>query len=308
MRRAVASLTLASLVAMSIGAGGTLAAGPPVNDDLAAAQAVDVVSFTDTPDMTGATLETDELTCDETGGSLTQSIWYSIDIPTRASVRIEIYGEPFHHVTAGVFGPFGTLPTAAGGLEPIHCIYDTGLESALTEVYSPGTYLVQLTTAPDATSIAIQIEELNVIVVPWQAGFTEPLTVPQGVGISVEWGWLACSKGMAKQVRDAVAQSYLLRMGEGEVTGLSARDAIDLWWGPEPADPPGGCLAPSPAHVMRWGWYIEPLGPGDYELDVEMVVTRMIHDGTVDGDGRLVMLPPGTVIGEGTISITVPEN
>jgi hypothetical protein len=286
----------------------TMEQDSPPNNDVAYPEQVPLPYFEASPSMAWTWLEDNEPVCDETGDLMDQSVWYRVDLETAAVLQIEVDTEVFHGATVGVYGPFDEMPTSVDGLEAIGCVYDAGPDFASTEAYRAGSYLVQLTTVSQwGVAPSIRIQELTVILAPWQAGSFGPVTVPQGVGISLEWGWLACARGLATLAPRAIAQSYSLRMHGDEVTGLAPQDAAALWWGPEATGSPDSCLNTAmQAYQMRWGWYIDPLAPGDYELDVQIVTTQVLLDGTTDEAGLPARYPPGTSFGEGTFVITVP--
>jgi hypothetical protein len=305
MRRVTTSLLLALGLILPLGTVGALAAGAPTNDDIGNAQAVSSLFFESAPDMTGATLEDGEITCDDTGGRIDQSVWYSWSLPAPATMAIEINGDPRESVTAAVFGPFEILPASVTGLEPIHCIYDTDPDHALTEGYGPGMYLVQLTTVSAWNAGAsIRIEQLPVSVAPWAAPTT--IDVQAGVPINLDWGWAACSRGLAAAAIQAITQSYVLRQDDVELLGISPAEAAANWYGPDPLDV-SSCLAPTTSGGRAtWFYELPLLEPGTYQLDVAITIAHMLIDGVDgDGDGRIDQYPAGTVLGEGTITLNI---
>ncbi len=285
--------------------GGALAAGPPDNDDIAYPAPVSLPIFGVAPDMTNATLQVGEPLCDETDGQMNESVWYRMDLDTAAVVRVEVNGEPFHHVTAGIYGPFDELPTSAEDLPQLGCIYDAGPDYAGTEQYAAGTYLVQLSAVPDAESPSLKIEELFTIVNPWSV--PSSVSVPAGIPTSIEWGWYACTVGLAKTAPAAIAQTYVLRLDGNDVNNLSPEDSALLWSPVEVAGRSEACQSRSPSGgIVGWVWYLDPpLPAGDYQLDVVIVATRNLTDGFADENGRPIRYPAGTVFLNRNISISV---
>lgn len=280
----------------------------PVNNDVAYPMDAPLPLFEASPSMAWTWLEENEPVCDETGGLMDQSIWYRVDVTDISVLQIEINGEPLG-VTAGVYGPFDEVPTSVDGLEAMYCVYGTGPDAALTEAFKPGSYLVQLSTVSAwDVSPSIRIQEVAVIVRPWWTENEEPIVVPDGVAVAVEWGWAACSRGLAMQAPAALAQTYVLRAGEDEVASLSPEDAVGIWWMPDAWTPPAGsCRAQSGSGALRYfAWWAWPGGPGDYQLDVLVTSTRMLIDGGAAEVGGITRYPAGTVFFEGTVQITVP--
>jgi hypothetical protein len=282
----------------------------PVNNDVAYPMAAPLPLFEASPDMAWTWLEENEPVCDESGGLMDQSVWYRVDVPDLAVLQIEINGELLG-VTAGVYGPFDELPTSVDGLEATYCVYGTGQDSALTEAFAPGSYLVQLSTV-SAWGVwpSIRIQEVAVVVRPWWTGNEDPIVVPDGVAVAVEWGWAACSRGLAMQAPAALAQASVLRTGQEKVASLSPEDAVGIWWMPDAWTPPEGyCRSQSGAGASRYfAWWAWPGGPGDYQLDVLVTSTRMLTDGGAAEVGGISRYPAGTVFFEGTVQITVPES
>ncbi len=278
----------------------------PWNNDVAYPLPISYPVFEDAPSMAWTWLEDGEPVCaDVEDQGLDQSIWYRMDFDFPTDLGIEINGEPAHSVTAGVYGPFAALPTSVTGLEARSCVYDTGPDSALHERYDPGSYLVQLTTSSQTgVQPSIRFTEEQVTVAPWLAPTS--VTVPEGVPIDFAWSWFACSADLAAQAPGAIEQTYAMMRDGEEVMGLSPQDAYGLWSGPEPnGDLAGMCRGRGAQGAqMHWSWFVDNLTAGHYQLDVHVLTTRMLTDGTV-GDRGVNRYPAGTSLGEGTIEITV---
>jgi hypothetical protein len=309
MRRILAALLSAAVVTLQLSVGVALADAPS-NDDIANPQPITYPVFVATPDMTDSGLEPGEPVCTDTEGQwMDQSVWYVMAFDQRTDVSIEINGDPYHSVTAGVFGPFEELPTSVSELGASrNCIYDTGPYAALTERYEPGSYLVQLTTNSESgVSPSIRFDERDVVVAPFLAPLS--VSVPEGVGISLEWGAFACSRGLALQAREAIAQTYDLWRGEELQFEWSAPDTAQWWWGPLPTPNANyACLSKAPmGATLRWNAYIDPLRAGVYLLDVHIWYTQTNVDGTVDDSGHLIRYPAGSIVAKGFIGITVTE-
>jgi hypothetical protein len=313
MRRVVAACAMAAVIASQLAAGAALAAAPD-NDGLATPEPVpNLLLFEATPDMSEATLEENEPVCaDVEDQGLDQSVWYRMDFDIPTDVGIEIDG-PDHAVTAGVYGPFdpGDMPVSAGGLEARSCIYDTGSDSALHDTYAPGAYLVQLTRNSETPGddLTIRISKEKVWLRPWMTG--RSIAVPEGVPIDISWSWAACTADLASQAPDAIDQTYLISQSGEEVMGVGPEDARGMWSGPDPyAVEPGACRGKGmTGAAMNWSWFVDNLPAGEYQLDLSVVTSRTITDGSIAEDGHGVLrVPAGTQVFEGgAIGITVTE-
>jgi hypothetical protein len=310
MRRSAIATVVALALLLSTGPSPTGAMAPP-NDDLADATSVSSVYFEASPDMSDATLEPSESACDETGGLIDQSVWYAFTLPVAATMTVEINGVETG-VTAAVYGPFVVPPTIVTDLpDATHCVYGTGADQALTEWYEPATYLVQLTTV-SAWNVnpSIRIEQQPVRMNPWSGSYA--IDAQAGVGMYIDWGWLACSRGLARLAPNAFDQQYeLVRTDPVHASILDVPFAEARgYWGSVHRDDAvvDTCvIGPGRGWGVRWTYWLPPLDPGSYELSSGIFLRHTITDGadTLDGDGRPDLYRPEWMVLEEVITINV---
>ena len=141
----LAARAMVGVMAMMLVMAGPAAAVAPSNDDVANATPIWFTPFSEWVDLTDATTEAGEYFDCINAGMADRSAWYSWTVP-EDGVMVVVVDGLWEGTTVGVFGPFETLPTAAGDTgNATWCVNHTGPDFALAEsVFAGQTYLFQL--------------------------------------------------------------------------------------------------------------------------------------------------------------------
>ena len=130
-------------------------------------------------------------------------------------------------------------------------------------------------------------EPAEVRIYPWLNGVTYDIP-PGQVGV-IRYGWKACNQGL---VRAFIGASNFEETLDGELL-LTPEDIDGLWGAISPAGPMEACMGVGRPASAYWQYFLDALGPGEYELRSRMWIDHSLVDGADnDGDGKIDIFTP----------------